>query len=363
MGNLLKDSYYLFDEYLRQRFVPPNVQLLHGPTEVSTEPGEFVVVCLVRDGEIYIRFFIEHYLALGAKHIVFLDNGSEDRTVEIAKEYPQVTILRCTLSFTWFQNNMKRYLVKRYGKDRWAIFADIDELFDFPHSDRITMKQFLHYLDSHSYTAAVTQMLDMFSDRGVEETNLQGNRRLQDLYRFYDTARIRKRPYPVRYNRLANPAIQSYFGGIRDGKFGVYCDLTKHAPQFGKGIHFLNPHHIRGANLADVSCVFYHFKFLPGFAERVQKAVIRENHWDRSAEYKKYEASLRSDSQIILKSETTSELTSLNELWQNGFLVISQQYSDYVERVSASRQSSCGGSAPEKRVPAGTSASSAVTPH
>ena len=58
------------------------LRLVHGPGEVAYGTDEVVVLVVVRDGRAYVRSFVEHYRALGAKHLVFLDNGSTDGTVE-----------------------------------------------------------------------------------------------------------------------------------------------------------------------------------------------------------------------------------------------------------------------------------------
>src|SRR5512133_2380919 len=75
----------------RQRFVEPHVLVrrvprtichVQGPTEISYALDELVVLCVVRNGELYVRSFLDHYAALPVRHIVFLDNGSTDRTVD-----------------------------------------------------------------------------------------------------------------------------------------------------------------------------------------------------------------------------------------------------------------------------------------
>jgi Glycosyl transferase family 2 len=81
-------------EAMRWRpFLESKVEHLYGPEEVAYEVDELVVVCLVRDGRPYVRSFIEHYLSLGVKHIFFLDNGSTDGTISVARGYENVTIL------------------------------------------------------------------------------------------------------------------------------------------------------------------------------------------------------------------------------------------------------------------------------
>src|SRR3712207_5935632 len=75
-----------------------NVEHLHGPEEIEYGEEELIVVCLVRDGRPYIRSFVEHYSSMGVKHLVFLDNGSTDGTVEALRKYEKnVTVLRTGL--------------------------------------------------------------------------------------------------------------------------------------------------------------------------------------------------------------------------------------------------------------------------
>src|SRR5919107_5428985 len=120
-----------------------NIEHVHGPEEVDYGPDELVVVCNVRDGRPYVRSFVEHYTSMGVKHIVFLDNGSTDGTVEALQHYDNVTVLRTELSFRSYQYPMKQYLIERFGWGRWSLYVDIDELFDYPYSDVVSLDSLL----------------------------------------------------------------------------------------------------------------------------------------------------------------------------------------------------------------------------
>src|SRR5215217_7180366 len=149
-----------------------NTEHLHGPEEVPYAEDELVVVCLVRDGRPFVKSFVEHYFALGVKHLFFLDNGSTDGTVEALKTYDNTTVLRTELPYKNPKGGLggtetlfKQYLIGRFGKkDRWCLYADIDELFDYPYSDVVGLDSFLGYLTQKSYTAVAAQMLDMFPE-------------------------------------------------------------------------------------------------------------------------------------------------------------------------------------------------------
>ena len=55
--------------------VEDTVKHVYGPERVEYSNEEVIVLCLVRNGYLYIEEFIKHYFSLGVKHIVFLDNN------------------------------------------------------------------------------------------------------------------------------------------------------------------------------------------------------------------------------------------------------------------------------------------------
>jgi hypothetical protein len=146
-----------------------NLEHVHGPQTVTYGEEELIVLCTVRNGQPYIRNFIDHYFSLGASHIIFLDNSSSDQTVSIAQQYEDVTVLRTTLPFKKYKYVMRRYLIERFSRARWSLLVDIDELFDYPYSEIVSLRSFLEYLNSRPYTSVVAQMLDMFPDGPLSE--------------------------------------------------------------------------------------------------------------------------------------------------------------------------------------------------
>src|SRR5919107_4960035 len=239
------------------------------------EPDELVVVCLVRDGRPYVKSFVEHYRSLGAKHQVFLDNGSTDGTVEALKNYDNTTVLRSKLPFKEYKFLMRQYLIDRFGKqDRWCLCVDIDELFDYPYSDVVGLDSFLSYLSSNSYTAVAAQMLDMFPEEPLSgrEENLE-DEPLKERHRFYDISNISRRSNKRRHyrhnNTLENGDVVMFSSGIRGPTFGDNrILLTKHPLVFLDGkVKPLHPgtHWVANAKIADISCVLLHYKFLDGY--------------------------------------------------------------------------------------------------
>ncbi len=325
----------------KKRTLHFNLEHLHGPEEISREPEELSVTCVVRDGRPFVRSFVEHYFSLGAKHIVFVDNGSSDGTVEVLKGYDGVTVFRSRLPHTEYQLVTKQYLVERFGRDRWTLHADVDELFDYPYSDRVSMDSFLGYLSRESYTAVAAQMLDMFPEKPLSEKSTPDStdELLGERHRFYDISNVEAREYgphtldDENTNVSSNPDVRFYTGGIKKTIFGYPAVLTKHPllfldddiePFYGSA-HWAN-----GARVADLTCVLFHYTFSEFLYERVRRDVRQKNYFS-AYKFDRLASVLDENPRLQIKAETARELKSTNELIVNGFLVVSEKYRKWVE--------------------------------
>jgi hypothetical protein len=233
----------------------PKVKHVYGPREISYDLEELLVISVVRNGELYIPSFMDHYRSLGVKHFVFLDNGSTDRTIEMLCAQDLVTVLQADAPYKNYENTMKRYLAERFSSGRWNLCADIDELFDYPFSEKLSLRDFLRYLNQNKYTAVAAQMLDMFSEVPLNKLESKPDDMVKKKYRFYDISCIEKEDYP--WSEYSNPEIKMHWGGIRKLVFGTNNGLTKAVLVFmdGKVRPFITWHHARGARMADVSCL------------------------------------------------------------------------------------------------------------
>lgn len=324
---------------------------LFGPEEVDYGDNELVVTCLVRDGRPYVKSFVEHYLSLGAKHIAFLDNGSSDGTVEALRNYDHVSVVRTGLSYkadggsadkSWTREGLfKRYIISRFGRNnRWCLYADIDELFDYPYSDVLGLSSFLGYLNSKSYTAVAAQMLDMFPEKPLSGRASSIDEPLKENHRYCDISNIKKKSMKDRVqlqsNVFHNDQIETFHNGIRDTLFGTSPYLTKFPLMFlDENIEIMNgsAHRVDNASIADLTCVLFHYKFIDQqFQKQVAQAVREEHRSKNSAKYKMYKEVLDRNPRLRVKQETARAIEHTNDLLEAQFLTVSD---DYIARVDA----------------------------
>ena len=358
---IARKIYDLLDElYLRA-----TVKHVYGPKKIKYGKNEVIAICFVRDSGFFIKSFIEHYFSLGVKHIVFLDNGSVDNTISIACGYKNITILRSkiffgaeglTTSVLRRAALMKDYLAGRFCRHRWCLVVDADELFDYPFSGVIKLDSLLEYLNNNSYTAVISHMLDMFSDKPLSEQEDMDERPVGEIGQYYDITGVRKEDYfdrvfsgALRGYSLSNKNIKFYSGGIREAVFGTPVWLTKHSLVFAERIKFLSAHWVSNVRCADFSAVCFHYKLVGDFYKRTLKHIQAGCISKKTSAYDEYAAIISKceDSGVpLLKRETAKKLNSADDLIENGFLTVSENYMNWAHRCAG--KITCKGEADEK---------------
>jgi hypothetical protein len=77
--------------------------------------------------------------------------------------------------------------------------------------------------------------------------------------------------------------------------------------------------------------VLFHYKFLDEhFHTQAARAVSEGQYYNNSALYKKYLQVLEGNPDLLVKQETAREIGSVNDLVENGILVVSEDYMELV---------------------------------
>jgi hypothetical protein len=317
------------------------VEHVSGPRKLPLGSDDVVVVCLVKNGSYFIDTFLRHYRALGAAHFVFVDNGSTDDTAQKAKAAGDATLVRSSLPFKRYQNELRSIAARRYAMGHWCILADMDELFDFHHADSIGLQGLAQYLDEHGYTCAVGQMLDFFPDSEASFRDPSAAD-FESISPFYDLSCIESfgyREFPpggfnfdyfIRHNTMASPAIKWLFGGIRRKLFDANVCLTKHPiTRLSRDSNpCSHPHCASNVKCADISVLIRHYKFAGDFRRRVEAEFIGQQFGSRDREH--YLAGLQDTRNLRYRQPSSRQYSGTEELLREGFLVTSPAYEKWV---------------------------------
>lgn len=321
--------------------VQRSMRCIYGPSDLKITKNQFVVVCMVKNGEFFMRDFLKYYFELGAFHIVFIDNGSTDNTIEIGKEYEHVSIIKCTLPAKHYETHMRQFAAYMFCKpDGWCLFADMDEFFDYPGKDSKSMNDVLNYLNENNYSAVVSQMVDMYPRGRLEDYDRSlSNGAFLDQHIYYESTnteltkyhdRLNPHWYFLRSNTIPDARIQYASGGVRHRVFGTNNWLTKHPlvrllPDVIPSTH---PACSSGVACADFMGVLKHYKFAGDFANRVKNEVEAKT-WDHG-ETETYHAIVTSTSPNLYNDQLSKKYISALSIIDNSYLFASDRFLKWI---------------------------------
>jgi len=283
--------------------------------------------------------FISHYTEMGFRHIFFLDNGSTDQTIAIAKRHKNVSVCQSTLPVSIYQGMFKKYLALNCLEGGWCLDADIDEFFDYPYADIVSLREFFDYLNRKHFTAVITQLLDMFSDKPVAHLAQQQDEDVKMAYQYFDLSNMTKSSYSgssivAEYgnkNGVSNGQAALFYGGIRKTLYGNDCLLTKHSLFFPKKEMdlFSHVHFVNNAKLADVSGAMLHYKLTSN------ALIIAMQNRDRflanADTYSEFIDLINKKPDYQIKQNTAVKYDTARELVECGFLFVSEEYREYAK--------------------------------
>jgi cellulose synthase/poly-beta-1,6-N-acetylglucosamine synthase-like glycosyltransferase len=330
-----------------------------GPEQDDRAQNACVLVCLVRNGEEHLPAFLRHYRGLGVRHLYFIDNGSDDRTLELLDGHPDVTVYQTALPHKHYERELRRLIIEKHCRGRWCLNVDVDELFDYPRSDRLELTALLAYLASQNATAMAGYMLDMYARENVFGD--AGELDLRSAYPCYDIDDITRSDYHAPQvlpfcdqNVLLGGSVDCRFGGVRKTLFGNKTGedylLNKHPLIFldGRLEPVTHPHYSNGARVADVTCVLYHYKFTPRFKAKVEESRMSGRYVKfAQGQYDRYQRQISEHTSLVIDTPGTRRLESVDDLVRRGFLSVSPAFEAHVhaagEGVTTGRRGAVAG--------------------
>ncbi len=321
----------------RRRFAKA-IEHLHGDGFHVPE-GEVLAIVLVRDGAYYLDAFFEYYRKLGIKYFAFIDNGSTDETIARIRKEEGCVIDRAVLPLARYEDLMRGYPAQQYGQNRWCLYVDMDEQFDFEGRECHGLPALIRYLETRGDTALVAQMLEMFPSAPLENVKDLSFEQSLDVFTHYDIRAVDSFDYHspkiafealLRSNRLTSEAVKYKFGGVRGKVFGEACCLTKH-PLIYNGENVVaapHPHLSQNVTVSDFTAVIRHYKFAGNVAAR-DAASAGSGDLAHGEDQARLDV-LSVQSALTLHSEDAQIWTGFAPLYEAGFLIESSAYRSFL---------------------------------
>ena len=123
------DALSFFESYYKDQII------LKKESEMNRD--QIILICLVKNDLERIKEFYNHYMKLGVKNFVFIDNDSTDGTYEFLCEHSNVSVFQISEQYSTVRRQAWiSKVMAYYGYNHWFLIVDSDEFLvynDFEH--------------------------------------------------------------------------------------------------------------------------------------------------------------------------------------------------------------------------------------
>lgn len=306
-------------------------------TDISAVPNiedEIRLFAIMRNESLRLPYFFEYYRNLGVDRFFIIDNNSSDDSVAIVKKQANTHLFETQDNYKNHWSWME-HLLESFGKNHWCVVVDIDELFSYPHSEDLGLKELINYLDTEQSTAINSFLLDIYSTKSLKSVSYRQGSNPLEVLDYFD----------CEYNILYSPFLdqkakklfyqKSFTGGMRVRIFGETINvntlskvsLFKYHPEtyLHVGMHALN-----GCVMSKLQGVVFHTKFLSDFIEEVQEESQRGEHYDNAYFYKHYEKRIKEDTDISFHTPISIKYFDSKQLVDLGMMETTNAFEEFV---------------------------------
>lgn len=320
--NYTKNAVELFKFFLLSEYYGKDLKKVND-NSLKINKNDILLFCTIRNEAIRLPFFIKYYENLGVNHFFIIDNGSTDNLRQILKEKENVTLFYTNNSYkeSNFGMHWINYILRRYGSKHWCLTCDPDEFLVVPdRGEENKLSDLTFYLDSVARPSFFTLMIDMYSDKKLDDNNYRLGQNPLEVCPFFD-----KEGYFYNENYAMNSLWAQ--GGVRMRT--LFKNDPYAAPALNKtplvkwkwyysyisSMHLLLPRRLNSAYKFSLTGALLHFKFISLFNEKVNEELTRKQHYGDSTEYKKYNSILND---IIFDKNISVKFNSIEDLEKIG---------------------------------------------
>lgn len=260
---------------------------------------DHAVFAVVRNEIGRLPHWLDHHRRLGIRHFLVVDNASDDGSAEWLARQPDVSLWTTGASYrqSRFGRDWTNWLLTRYGAGRWCLTLDADELFVFPHCDRVPLSALTAELDRRRVSALGALMVELFPRGRLRPDPVPDDAAALARLCWFDAAGYRVRVQQPMRNRWVQ-------GGVRDRAF--FARRPNRAPTLNKlplvrwrlGYAYVNSTHaMLPARLNDswdgpgdprLSGALLHTKLLPEIVAKSRQERDRRQHFNDPSAFDGY---------------------------------------------------------------------------
>lgn len=122
-----------------------------------------ILICVVKDERVRMTRLFEHYRNIGICQFVIIDNDSKDGTLQFCMEQEDANVYSIKAPYSsakrvaWINQ-----ILSKYGRDRWYMIVDSDELIDYIGSETFPITELIKKMDEKHIKRVLGVQVDFY---------------------------------------------------------------------------------------------------------------------------------------------------------------------------------------------------------
>ncbi|WP_318466406.1 glycosyltransferase family 2 protein [Photobacterium leiognathi] len=293
----------------------------------AIKSAKYLAIIVGKNEQELLPNLLKHHRNIGIEHFLFVDNCSNDNSIEYMLNQPDASVFIATQEYrhSRFAVNWQETLLSHYGLGRWVLLIDSDELYTYTNSEKQLISSLIHKAESEKSNAFYAPMIDFYPKSELSESCVTKDKQFYEVCNYYDEISSMKNDNISSYGPFSNSPI--LHGGLRERIFKRYnqfpspnyvnqkFNLIKYEPNMRliEGLHFMY-----GQRLCTEPAAIMHFKYHAGFYDKVMREIESGQHWNGSTEYKRYaNRLLATESNVFFDDTISCNLINVNDLFRD----------------------------------------------
>lgn len=288
-NNIDKEK-YLWKDILKKQFkaeisAPIHAFIKRSQQTINIDVQDIPLICVEHNEMSRLPYFLKYYRKLGITQFFFVDNNSNDGSLEFLLEQPDCHVFWTNDSYNeaGSGNRFVHHILDTYiPHNQWCIHADADEFLVYPQCETQHLKKFIQYLEKNGDEAVSSFMLDIYPKDIKTQLSINPE---DDLITkceyFYNNYQF--------LHKIDAPYIYPV-GGIF-GYFGITLFSITKTSLFknNKDFRFLAAtHNTTPVKISPVTSCYLHTKFIGDFYAFSKKVISEKEHAAGGQQYNNY---------------------------------------------------------------------------
>ena len=254
-------------------------------TNISITIDDIPLICVERNEISRLPYFLKYYRKLGITQFFFVDNNSDDGSLEFLLEQPDCHIFWTDDSYNEAGSGIRfvHHLLDTYMlNEQWCLHVDADEFLVYPNCETHLLKTFIEFLEKNGDEAVSSFMLDIYpKDINTQLSINHTDNLLEKCEYFYNNYQFQQKGSAPYINPTGG--VFSYFN------ITLYSIAKTSLFKNKSNFRFLSStHQTTPVKISPITSCYLHTKFVGDFYAMSKKAVLEKEHATGGQQYNHY---------------------------------------------------------------------------